>query len=391
MAGTRAVHSSITSMLEYLETLHGTIRLPAFLPDGTRGVVRSLDALDLAQTGTQGIVMNVYHLMQDPGASVIKRLGGLHQFCGWSGPILTDSGGFQVYSLLRENPQRGVVRPKGVIFHQEKDRTLSKSKKIILSPEKCIQLQFQMGSDIIMCLDWCTHPEDSPEITRESVDLTIRWAKACRKEYDRQLENRGKEKDPNASGRPLLFGIIQGGGDFSERKRCASALLELEFDGYGFGGWPLDSQGNLLKEILEYTANLMPKHLPKYALGVGKPENVVACVKMGYTLFDTVLPTRDARHKRLYVFNASRWEEIDLEGDFYSYLYLQDERYRTSGEPISLLCDCLLCRNYSRAYLYHLFTIGDTLAFRLATLHNLRFYNLLFELIRQKYGPRKDR
>lgn len=377
-------------MLEYLETLHKTIQLPAFLPDGTRGVVRSLDSSDLVQTGTQGIVMNVYHLMQNPGAGVIKRLGGLHQFCGWSGPILTDSGGFQIYSLLRENPKRGVVRPKGVIFYPENGGTNSKGKKIILSPEKCIQLQFQMGSDIMMCLDWCTHPEDPPEILRESVDLTIRWAKACKEEYDRQLENRGKAKDLKASGRPLIFGIIQGGRDFSERKRCASALLELGFDGYGFGGWPLDNQGNLLQEMLEYTANLMPNHLPKYALGVGKPENVVACVKMGYTLFDTVLPTRDARHKRLYIFNASRWEEIDLEGDFYSHLYLQDEKHRTSGEPISLLCDCLLCRNYSRAYLYHLFAIGDPLAFRLATLHNLRFYNLLFDRIRQKYGPRKD-
>nr|PZN44930.1 MAG: tRNA guanosine(34) transglycosylase Tgt [Bacillota bacterium] len=359
-----------------LETLHGPVELPAFFPDGTRGVVRALDAQDVRGTGTPGIVMNTYHLLRHPGPRVIAHLGGLHRFCGWDGPILTDSGGFQVYSLLRENPRLGVVRRNEVIFSPDGGK-----EKVVLSPEKAIQAQMAFRSDIVMCLDWCTHPEDPYEVNRQSVETTIRWARRCREEFDRLVGEmyRGSER------RPLLFAVVQGGGDRALRRECAEALKEIGFDGYGFGGWPLDQENRLVEEILAYTAELMPDHLPKYAMGVGKPENVVACARMGYNLFDCVIPTRDARHLRIYVFNAERLEEVRLEGrEFYRTLYMQDREHMRDDRPLSPVCDCYTCRHYSRAYLYHLFRIEDSLALRLATIHNLRFYAQLMELIRKE-------
>jgi len=374
-----------------LRTAHGEISLPAFFPDATRAAVRSLDAEDVSLTGTPGLVMNAYHLMRHPGGRVLSRLGGLHAFTGWRGPILTDSGGFQVYSLLRENSSLGSVRRNEVIFDAG-----GEGDKVALSPEKSVRFQVAAGSDIVMCLDWCTHPDDPSETNRQSVDTTIRWARKCRAEFDLLIEERLRRKrrsrvEPNgeepdslsgASERPLLFAIVQGGRDETLRKECAAALREIGFDGYAFGGWPLGADRVLVKDILELTASLMPQDLPKYAMGVGKPENVVACARMGYNLFDSVIPTRDARHLRLFVFNASRLDEVDLSADdFYSAIYMQDKKYVSDSRPISEACDCYTCRNYSRAYLYHLFRVGDSLADRLATIHNLRFYAQLMGLL----------
>ena len=359
-----------------LHTAHGNVRLPAFFPDATRAVIGSLDAEDIRHTGTPGLVMNAYHLMRHPGARILSRLGGLHAFTGWRGPILTDSGGFQVYSLLRENPSLGTVRRNEVIFDPGGD-----GDKTALSPEKSVRMQVASGADVVMCLDWCTHPDDPPDLNRRSVDTTIRWAKKCRAEFDRLMDEQlGPRRRWGM--RPLLFAIIQGGRDESLRRECAAALVDIGFDGYAFGGWPLDTERNLVRDVLELTASLMPGDLPKYAMGVGKPENVVACARMGYDLFDSVIPTRDARHLRLYVFNAPTLDSVDLDvGDFYSALYMQDKKYVSDGRPVSEACDCYTCRNYSRAYLYHLFRVGDSLADRLATIHNLRFYAQLMELL----------
>ena len=336
---------------------HGNIKLPAFLPDATRGVVRCVDAQDLMACRVPGLVMNTYHLLTKPGLSTIKALGGLHAFSGWSGPILTDSGGFQVFSLIRENKKFGEIRKNEIIFRPRDD----KGKKISITPEKCIQAQFAYGSDIIMCLDYCTHPDDPPEVNRRSVDITIEWARRCKDEYNRLAANSLKK--------PLIFGIIQGGSDCSLRKECADALIEIGFDGFGFGGWPLDSAGKLTEDILAYTASLMPDNTPKYAMGLGRPEGIVSCLKMGYNLFDCVIPTREARHNRLYVWG----------GDFYEHFYPLDDIYRRDPRPVSDLCDCHACRNYSRGYLRHLLATGDSLGNRLATIHNLRFYTMLME------------
>ena len=356
---------------------NGTVSLPAFFPDGTRGVVRSVDSRDLDNCGVRGIVMNAYHLMSNPGQSVVKSLGGLNKFTGWDRPILTDSGGFQVFSLIRENSKFGEIQDKQIIFKQS-------GEKIIFTPEKCIKAQFDYGSDIMMCLDYCTHPNDPDEINRKSVDITIKWAERCKDEYNkiiyrklRPLKEGGKET------RPLIFGIIQGGNDKILRKDCAEALIDIGFDGFGFGGWPLDDKNNLTYDILEYTAGLMPDNLVKYAMGLGKPEEIAACYKMGYNLFDCVIPTREARHNRLYIFSEEydSIEDIDLESQkFYEYYYITDDKYRRDSRPVSQICDCHCCKNYSRAYLRHLAVVGDSLANRLATMHNLRFYSMLMEL-----------
>jgi queuine tRNA-ribosyltransferase len=367
------------------ETLHlnnGDVRLPAFFPDATFGSVRCVDSADLAACGTPGVVMNCYHLLAKPGLGVLRHAGGARGFSGWGGPVLTDSGGFQVFSLIRENPKFGEIRKNEIIFKREN------GEKIILSPEKCIQAQFACGSDIMMCLDYCSHPEDPYELTLEAVETTVGWAGKCKLEYEKQVSARNIPPDK----RPLLFAIIQGGGYNDLRERCAAALTETGFDGYGFGGWPLTSDMRLTDDILAYTARLMPDDKIKYAMGIGKPDNVIKCAKMGYNLFDCVIPTRDARHNRLYVFDVARApEKIPGESDGsggsdellkYSAYYILDADNIRDNRPVSNICGCHTCVRYSRAYLHHLAKAGDSLAYRLATIHNLYFFNELMERIR---------
>jgi len=345
---------------------HGKVPLPAFFPDATRGVVRTVDSNDLVSCGVQGLVMNTYHLMTKPGPITIKSLGGLHSFAGWDRPIITDSGGFQVFSLIRENAALGEIRTKEIIFRRD-------GKKTTLSPEKCIQSQLSYGSDILMALDYCTHPNDPYEIQSKAVETTIRWGKQCMDTFLTQRKSAGSQ----------LFGIIQGGNDKTLRKECAGALLQMGYYGFGFGGWPLTEDGRLTEDILAYTAELIPDSMVKYAMGVGKPENIVACVKMGYNLFDCVIPTREARHNRLYVFKPEfeTRADADLTRDFYEYMYPLDDIYRRDPRSVSAICDCHTCSNYSRAYLRHLLSIGDVLGSRLATIHNLRFFTMLMEML----------
>ncbi|MCL2363973.1 MAG: tRNA guanosine(34) transglycosylase Tgt [Defluviitaleaceae bacterium] len=354
--------------MTHLHTPHGSVPLPAFFPDGTRGVVRCVDSTDLVNAGVDGLIMNTYHLMTKPGAATVKALGGLHAFANWQRPIITDSGGFQVFSLLRENASMGEIRRDGIIFRRD-------GKKVLLSPEKCIQSQLAYGADVLMALDYCTHPADPYETQAKSVETTIRWGKQSMDTFNRASK---QKKDAQ------LFGIIQGGNEPALRKECADALIQMGFSGFGFGGWPLDQQGRLTEDILAHTAALMPDGGIKYAMGVGRPENIVACVRMSYNLFDCVIPTREARHHRLYVFNEAfeTRDQIDLSRSFYTYHYILDDVHRRDNRPVSTLCDCHTCQNYSRAYLRHLVSIGDSLGARLATIHNLRFYTLLMELLR---------
>ena len=344
---------------------HGDVRLPAFFPDATYGSVRCADSADLLGCRVQGLVMNAYHLLARPGAGVLRHFGGVRRFSGWDGPVLTDSGGFQLFSQIRENPKFGEIRKNEIIFRQEGGDKLS------LTPEKCIQTQFACGADIMMCLDYCPHHDDPYETVETAVEYTIGWAERCKAEYERQLSSRGIETNE----RPLIFAIIQGGGFFDLRKKCADALKALQFDGYGFGGWPLSSDMRLAEDTLVYTAGLMPDDKIKYAMGVGKPENVVKCAAMGYDLFDCVIPSRDARHGRLYVFDGDCLA--------HSAYYILNEEHIRDGRPVSGVCGCHTCRNYSRAYLYHLAKSGDSLSHRLATIHNLRFYAELMERLRK--------
>jgi queuine tRNA-ribosyltransferase len=353
-----------------IETPHGDLSLPAFLPDATRGAVRTLEARDVAGCGLEALMVNALHLLIHPGGTVISSLGGIHSFMGWEGPVASDSGGFQVLSLINGSPRAGVVTHQGFSYRLSKEH-----KKRKLTPKTSIHRQLRLGADILFCLDHCTHPESNPGTQRESVENTVRWAKACREAFDSSVtETEGR--------RPLLFGIIQGGESRELRLECAQRLLEIGFDGYGYGGWPIDREGNLLPSV-ECTAQLIPQGLPKHALGIGKPENLVRAFRMGYDLFDCVIPTRDARHRRLYVF-AERPSSIDL-GDpgFYSKLYMEDKKHARESRPVDETCDCACCSRYSRAYLHHLFKIDDPVALRLATIHNLRFYARLMEHLRK--------
>ena len=357
-------------MIDTLSLNHGTVPLPAFFPDGTYGAVRCVDSSDLRESHVPGLVMNGFHLLSKPGMNVLRHFKGVNNFSGWDKPVLTDSGGFQVFSMIRQNPHYGEVRKNELIFRPDGGK-----ERVTLTPEKSIQHQFACGSDIMMCLDYCTHPEDSYEINKLSVDITIDWGERCKREYDKQMCER---KIPPEK-RPLIFAIIQGGGYRDLRRACADALTGMGFDGFGFGGWPVASDGNLIDGILEYTASLMPDDKVKYAMGLGKPDGIVKCVRMGYNLFDCVIPTREARHNRLYVFN----DELDDNQFAYSHYYIMDDKYIKDDRPVSKSCDCPTCKKYSRAYLYHLYKIGDSSAYRLATMHNLRFYTRLMEKIRE--------
>jgi queuine tRNA-ribosyltransferase len=361
--------SELTSLI----LAHGEINFPIFLPDATRGVVRGASAEDLAGIGTQALVMNTFHLMLKPGSSVVGGLGGLHRMSGWDRPIMTDSGGFQAYSLIRENPKQGSLHNKGLTF-----RPLDGNRKYQLTPEKTIQLQLGFGADIIVCLDDCTHVDEDAAAQKIAVDRTISWAKRCREEFDRLTSERGLE----AEQMPKLFAVVQGGGEKDERQRCADALLEIGFDGYGYGGWPLDADYNLLDDMLGYVRELIPEEFPLHALGVGHPESVAACAQMGYQMFDSALPTRDARRGRLYTFSTPE----GLTGEWFRQIYIHDKEHIRSPEPISEHCDCPVCQRYSRGYLQHLFRLNDHLYFRLATVHNLRFMRQLEDRMRDTNG-----
>ncbi|MFT5366891.1 MAG: queuine tRNA-ribosyltransferase [Candidatus Latescibacterota bacterium] len=343
--------------MKIIETAHGSLQCPAFLPDGTRGVVRALDATDVAACGIEAMMVNALHLSSHPGTTVVKQMGGIHSFMGWNRPVMSDSGGFQVFSLIAGNPKSGSISKKGFVYRLDKG-----GKKQTLTPEKCIQKQFHIGADVMFCLDHCTHPSANLEEQKLSVKHTVAWAKQCRDEFDRRTHQDGTK----------LFGVVQGGMDFDLRRQCVVELAEIGFDGYGFGGWPISDDGALV-EAVAWVAELLPDDVPKHALGIGKPENVVRAFRLGYDTFDCTIPTRDARQKRLCVF-ADSPDRVNLDADFYRYVYIDDERHARDCEPVDPTCDCLCCKQYSRAYLHHLFEINETLAFRLATLHNLRFY-----------------
>lgn len=339
---------------------NGELKCPVFFPDATKGVVRSLDSLDVLGTKTPGILVNTLHLYLDLGKKIFEKFNGIGPLMGWPGALISDSGGFQVMSLARKGSGR--VTDKGVSFH------LNKKKRVLLTPEKSIEFQSLLKTDLMVVLDDFTPLNADRLKSEETVNRTVAWAKRSKKEFERIYGERKK--------RPYLIAVAQGGRFTDLRKECCLRLSEIGFDGYGYGGWPLTAEGKFDYESAQIIADNTPKNSWLYGLGIGKPDEIENLVKMGYDIFDCVLPTRDARHGRLYV--SAKNEKG------FVYYTPSKEKHFFDDQAVDLNCDCLLCQNYSRAYLRHLFSIQDLSAGRLATIHNLRFYARWMEGLQAK-------
>lgn len=338
----------------------GELLTPLFFPDATKAVIRSVDSQDVINTKTPGILVNTLHLYLDLGKRVIKKFKGIGSFMDWPGALISDSGGFQVMSLAKKGS--GKVSDEGVSFF------LNKKKKVLLTPEKSIQFQALLKTDLMVVLDDFTLLSASRKEAEVTVKRTVEWARRSKAEFEKIYQN-----EPS---RPYLIAVVQGGSFTDLRKECSLRLTEIGFDGYGYGGWPLDREGRFDYISAKIIVDNTPKDSFLYGLGIGKPDEVVKLVKMGYDIFDCVLPTRDARHGRLYV---------SAQNDKgYEYFTPDKEKYYYDDRPVDSQCDCLLCKNYSRAYLRHLFKIEDLTAVRLATIHNLRFYSRLMEKLQAK-------
>ncbi len=363
------------SFLKSFKLKGQNFNMPVFFPDATRGVIRSLDSTDLKASGIEGLIVNTYHLLSQPGTSVIDELGGIKNLMGWDGWIISDSGGFQMFSLIHKNKSLGNITEDGVTFHLH---SKGGRRKYEITPEKCIQIQFALGSDIMIVLDYFTPFNAKDDEIKRSVELTTHWGERCKVEFEKQCEIRGYNED----NRPMLFAVVQGAHDKAAREKSAVDLEKIGFDGYGLGGWTFDQEGKIDLEIIKHVAEVTPDHKPKYGLGIGGPQTLVDTIAMGYGIFDCVLPTRDARHKRLYNFSKPPESIRDIfeESDWFEYIYISREKYVRDSSPISEFCDCFSCQNYSKSYLNHLFKIEDSLAFRLSTIHNLRTYSKIIEL-----------
>lgn len=346
-----------------LKTAHGEIKTPFFLPIATRGAVKNLTPGELKELGAQALLSNTYHLMIRPGAEIIRKFGGLHKFMGWNGPILTDSGGYQIFSLGEKSENRGVkVSREGVDFKDPVD-----GRKYFLTPQKAVEVQAGLNSDIMMVLDWCVrYPANKKEVER-AVELTTLWARKS-KLQKQKLKNKN-----------LLFGIIQGGIFKDLRKRSLDELLELKFDGYAIGGLAVGEPAKKMYEVLDFILLKIPQDKAHYLMGVGYPEQIVKAVKMGIDMFDCVIPTRHARHGELFVAKNKNLQS----GKFYKITLIAKSRYRKDFGQIDKNCDCYTCKKFSTAFLHHLYKTKEPLYQRLATIHNLRFYLNLMEDIRK--------
>lgn len=365
--------SAKISEMEAVTIRKNTYTLPQFLPDATRAVVKSIDSNDTLTSGLEGVVVNTYHLMNEPGASVIEKCGGIKKFMKFNGLVVTDSGGWQIFSLIHRNKTAGNISDKGVSF------SVGKHKKTLFTPERAIEVQFDIGSDIIICLDDFTPPKASLSDIQISVERTTLWAQRCKQRYLQLCEERGLDD----TSRPHIFAVVQGGESLEMRKKSADDLIDIGFDGFGFGGYLVDENSDLDLEVSEKLANLIPDDKVKFALGTGSPYEIAMLRQFGWDIFDCTLPTRDARHMRLYTFvNPPKTKQELLVKDNYSYLYIKREVFKYDTRPVCEDCDCYTCTNFSRAYLHHLFKIEDTLAFRLATIHNLRHYSKIIDLLR---------
>lgn len=332
-----------------IKTPHGDIHTPAFAPVASQGAVKAIIHKELEDLNVEIIVSNVYHLFVRPGIEIIERMGGLHNFISWKRAIMTDSGGFQTYSLsaLRK------IDESGVRFSSHTD-----GRKFILSPEDVVNIQLKLGSDIIMVLD-CLIPYPAPkEAVKKGVDLTIKWAERSMKVW--------KEVENHKSG---IFGIIQGGIERDFRLKCLEELMKLDFSGYALGGLFVGEPKDDSIEVIDYLTSSIPDKYPRYLMGSGTPEDIFTAVEMGVDLFDCVLPTRNARTGTLFTYKGK--------------VLIKQARYAEDPEPIDPDCQCYTCRNFSRAYLRHLFKADELNSFILNTIHNLYFYLDIMQKIRQ--------
>lgn len=334
-----------SARLGKMMTAHGIVDTPAFMPVGTQATVKSLTPEQIRTCGAQIILGNTYHLYLRPGHETIKKMGGLHTFMNWPGPILTDSGGFQVYSLgkLRK------ITDDGVIFRSHIDGS-----KHFLTPQKALEIQEALGSDIMMCLDECTPYPATYAQTQKSLALTMQWAKLC--------------KEAKNNSEQALFGIVQGGTYLDLRRQAVEEILPIDFDGYALGGVSVGEPKEIMYAIAETITPLLPEDKPRYLMGVGTPEDIVYGVSCGIDMFDCVIPTRSARHGLLFT-NSEK-------------IVIKNARFREDDAPIDETCDCYTCRNFSRAYLRHLYIAGEILAMVLNTIHNVHYYMRLLEQIR---------
>jgi queuine tRNA-ribosyltransferase len=356
-----------------VETSRGLINTPAFMPVGTQGTVKAMSPEELKEIGSEIILSNTYHLYLRPGHEIIHQIGGLHKFINWSGPILTDSGGFQVYSLssLRK------IYEEGVEFRSHIDGSLH-----FLSPEKAMEIQAMLGSDIAMAFDECTPYPAEYDYAIKSLELTTKWAKRC-KEYCESMKRRIGETEikryEDSGNSPIhpfthspiqsLFGIIQGGMYKDLRKRSLEDLMEIGFEGYAVGGLSVGESKEEMHEIIEFIAPIMPGKKPRYLMGVGDLVDVLVAVDNGFDMFDCVMPTRNARNGTLF---TSRGR-----------ISIKRTEFKADPNPLDPDCGCYTCRNYTRAYLRHLFLSKEILSMRLNTMHNLYFYLDFFRKMRK--------
>ncbi|OUR79312.1 tRNA guanosine(34) transglycosylase Tgt [Colwellia psychrerythraea] len=323
----------------------GVVETPAFMPVGTYGTVKGMKAEEVEATGAHIILGNTFHLMLRPGTDIIEQHGGLHDFMNWNGPILTDSGGFQVFSLGKMSK----ITEEGVRFSSPVN-----GEKIMLTPERSMEVQRSLNSDIVMIFDECTPYPASHKESKDSMELSLRWAQ--------------RSKDAHGDSPNALFGIVQGGMYEDLREVSVAGLKAIEFDGYAIGGLSVGEPKEDMVRILDHTAPLIPKNKPRYLMGVGKPEDLVEGVRRGIDMFDCVMPTRNARNGHLFVNTGV--------------IKIRNASHKTDIAPLDDTCDCYTCKNYSRAYLHHLDKCKEILGSQLNTLHNLHFYQKVMQGLR---------
>ena len=336
-----------------LKTTHGVIETPAFMPVGTQGTVKALSPGELLEAESQIILGNAYHLYLRPGLEVIKNAGGLHKFISWDKPILTDSGGYQIFSLAGFRK----IRDEGVEFQSHLDGS-----RHFLTPEKVIEIEHILGSDIMMPLDECVHYPCSYEYAKLAVKRTTDWA--------RRSKTAASHKPQVTGHRPqLLFGIVQGGTYEDLRKQSAEEIVKIGFDGYALGGLSVGEHKDLRYNIMSFTVRLLPEDFVRYFMGIGTPEDIIEAVKSGMDIFDCVIPTRYGRNGTAFTSEGK--------------VVIRNAAYANDLSPLDEACDCYTCKNFSRSFIRHLFNTGEILGLRLTSFHNIYFYNHLLKAIRQ--------
>lgn len=358
-------------------TMHGEVNTPFFMPIATKGAVKNLIPEEIETSGAEIALGNTYHLWLRPGDKLIAKSGGLHKFMNWKKPILTDSGGFQVFSLGAKAEEKygssGVkLSDKGVEFCDPID-----GKKYMMTPEKSIDIQLNLGSDIIMVLDECPPYPCSRKEAEKSVERTTEWAIRCKKYFFKKV---GSKKS-----RPLLFGIVQGSIFEELRKKSAKSLVDLDLDGYAVGGVAVGEPREKMKEVLRWVLPILPEEKPRYLMGLGRPEEIMEAVNLGIDMFDCVIPTREGRHGRIFIRKKNYKPKIEKNrSDFFETININNQKFKNDLNPVDEDCDCYLCKNYSRAYLRHLFMTKEPLALRLASIHNLKFYLDLMKILGER-------